>query len=681
MSERGTVFPSTALAAPADRRLALAVITVSLAAFFVSVPFAQHPLLRIWAFIPMYDSAISLSDLMTASLLFMQFKILRTPSLLAIGCGYFFTGLMVIPHALTFPGLFSEPGLLGAGPHTTAWLYVFWHGGFPIAVLAYAFLKNREDAAPEEHPALGHALLLAIGLVLIVVLLLTVLATVGKSSLPGLMAGNRAASGLFTALAALLALTATALLLLWLSGIRSVLDLWLTVVLCTWLINIALGAFLNGGRFDFGFYAGRVYGFVAANFVLLVLLRQTGILYARLAALFEAERRGHRRETEKRRHVEATLARQEDRERLLIAAVQSTEDAIVTKALDGTITAWNPAAERLFGYTAGEIVGRNIETIVPEDHRAELHGILARLARGERIERHETVRQTKAGRRIDVALSVSPIKSPSGAIIGACKIARDVTAQKRVERMKDEFIATVSHELRTPITNIAGPLGLLAGGAAGEMPERMRRLVTMAQKNSVRLTHLVNDILDIGRIESGQMPFHKNEIRLRRLVERAIEANRPLVEQFGVTVRLDEGADAVVDTDPEQFMQALAKLLSNAVKFSPRGEEVVVSIERTRDRAKVSVRDHGPGIPEELKDAIFEKFTQVEPVNARQNGGNGLGLSIARQIMARLGGQIGHEPAPAGGTIFHVCLPFLPDEKYAPASAAAAARQWSPSNP
>jgi len=680
MSERGALFPSTVAARPADRRLALAVVAASSLAFCASAPFARHQLPPIWAFIPMYDSAISLSDLMTAALFFIQFKILRTPSPLVIGCGYLFTGLMAVPHALTFPGLFSGPGLLGAGPHTTAWIYVFWHGGFPLAVIAHAFLKNRRQSASEEHDSSRHALLWSIGSAVVVVIVLTVVATVGKMFLPGLMAGDKVTSGLIIAVCALLALTSLGLVALWLSGIRTVLDLWLTVVLYNWLLNIALGAFLNSGRFDLGFYAGRVYGLVAANFVLLVLLQQTGILYARLAASFEVEQREHRREVDKRRHAEAMLVEQEDRERLFVAAVQSADDAIVTKTLDGTITAWNPAAERLFGYAASEVVGKNIELIVPDDHRAELSDILARLARGERIDHYETVRLTKAGRRIEVSMSVSPIKSASGATVGACKIARDVTAKKRVERMKDEFIATVSHELRTPVTTIAGPLGLLAGGAAGEMPDRVKRLVTMAHSNCVRLTRLVDEILDVERIESGQMAIGKNWVELRCLVERAIEANRPLAQQFGIAVRVDEyAADVVVNTDPDLLTQVLTNILSNAVKFSPRGQDVVVSVERSGGHVKITVRDHGPGIPEEFKNAIFEKFIQVERVNARQKGGNGLGLSIARQITLQLGGQIGHEPACGGGTIFYVVLP-LSDRTHTSAPITAQAPQFSRSS-
>jgi len=659
VAEPSTAFPSTVPAGPQDRRLAFAVIAVSSIAFLISLPFAKHQLAPVWPFMPMYDAAISFSDLMTASLLFMQFKILRAPALLGLASGYLFTGLMVVPHALTFPGLFSEPGLLGAGPHTTAWVYIFWHAGFPFAAMAYAALKNRTRIIGRDGALGRHAVLLSIGAVVAAVVALTLLATVGQSALPDLMTSDRAASGLFIAVAAVLLLTTIALVVLRLSGVRTVLDLWLSVVLCTWLLNVALSAFLNGGRFDLGFYAGRVYGMMAASFVLLVLLRQTGALYARLAGLLQVEQLERQREMAKRRDAEAKLSVQEERERLFVAAVESSEDAIVITALDGTITGWNPAAERLFGYAAAEIVGETVEMIVPEERRIELGDILARIGSGDRLKHHETVRIAKSGKPIQVSLSISPIRSPSDAIIAACAIARDITDQKRIERMKDEFIATVSHELRTPVTTMAGPLGLLANGAVGEMPEKAKRLIAMAHNNCVRLTRLVNDILDFEKIEAGMMTFNFRTVDVKGVVRRAIEGNLALAEQFGVSVRFDgDDADVVVDTDSDRLTEVLAQLLSNAVKFSPRGEEAVVSIESGESAVRVAVRDRGPGVPVEFKTLIFEKFAQVEATDARRKGGNGLGLSIAKQTMRWLGGEIDHVPASSGGTIFYIDLPY-----------------------
>jgi signal transduction histidine kinase len=236
-------------------------------------------------------------------------------------------------------------------------------------------------------------------------------------------------------------------------------------------------------------------------------------------------------------------------------------------------------------------------------------------------------------------------------------IGRDVTEQKRVERMKDEFIATVSHELRTPVTSIAGSLGLL-NAAVDDLPDSAKALVAIGHANTKRLVQLINDILDIENIESGKMVFDFHRVDLRPLVERSIEINQPFAEKFNAEVRLDfRASDYAVRTDADRLTQVIVNLLSNAIKFSPPGEEVVVSIVPRRDHLRIAVRDHGPGIPDDFKRHMFEKFAQADATNTRQRGGTGLGLSIVKQTMIRLGGDVGCDAAPSGGTIFHVDVP------------------------
>jgi PAS domain S-box-containing protein len=252
----------------------------------------------------------------------------------------------------------------------------------------------------------------------------------------------------------------------------------------------------------------------------------------------------------------------------------------------------------------------------------------------------------------------APIRNHRGEIIGLVGITRDITEHKRHEQMKDEFIATVSHELRTPLTSIAGSLGLLAGGGIGALPDSAMRLIEIAHTNCRRLAHLVNDILDIQKIETGTMAFDLKPLEIRALVERAIETNRDFAAGYSVSLRLDEAAaNGAVIADPERLTQVVTNLLSNAVKFSPRDAEVTVTIENRGTTVRISVRDHGPGIPDEYNDRIFEKFVQVDASDARHRGGTGLGLSIVKQIALQLDGTVDFEAAPGGGTIFHVVLP------------------------
>jgi signal transduction histidine kinase len=243
---------------------------------------------------------------------------------------------------------------------------------------------------------------------------------------------------------------------------------------------------------------------------------------------------------------------------------------------------------------------------------------------------------------------------------GLLRALRYAGERKRLERLKDEFVSTVSHELRTPLTSIAGSLGLLMRNAAGGLPKSAERLLEIAHTNSVRLVRLVNDILDIEKLESGQVAFDLRKIQVGPLLEQTVEAIRGYAEGHRVKVRID-AAVAMDDIrgDADRLAQVLTNLMSNAIKFSPPGGEVVVAVEKTTevDAVRVTVRDHGPGISVDFKSRIFERFAQADATNARRKGGTGLGLSIAKQIMDRLGGKIGFADASGGGTIFHVELP------------------------
>ena len=284
-------FLSTLPARRGERRLALAVMLVSCAIFLTAAPFARVPLAQVWAFIPSYESALAINDLITAVLLFGQFSFLRSRALCALASGYLFTAFMAVAHALTFPGLFSPTGLLGAGPQSTAWLYMFWHGGFPLLVVTYALLKDegRETNAPRGRARL--AILSNVAAVLVVVCGLTLLATAGQGSLPAIMQGNHYTPAMITTVSSVWGLSILALAVLWWRRPHTVLDLWLMVVMCAWLFDVALAAVLNAGRFDLGFYAGRIYGLLAASFVLMVLLIENSMLYARLVEAYESERR------------------------------------------------------------------------------------------------------------------------------------------------------------------------------------------------------------------------------------------------------------------------------------------------------------------------------------------------------------------------------------------------------
>ena len=293
LTNKRRVFVSTELAGRRETRSALQVVLVSFVFFLAAAPFAKTQLAQMPAFMPIYASALVICDLITAVLLFGQFSFLRSRALFVIASGYLFTAFMTAVHLMTFPGLFSPTGLLGAGPQSTAWLYAFWHGGFPLVVIAYAFLKNEgPDAIGTSRLLHGHprvAILSSVAAVLVVALVLTLLATAGHELLPAIIQGNRTIVQGHVILSGGWLLSLVAFAVLWRRRPHTVLDLWIVVVMCAWLFEIALSAILNGGRYDLGFYVGRVYGLLSAAFLLIVLLIENSRHYARLVHMSELE--------------------------------------------------------------------------------------------------------------------------------------------------------------------------------------------------------------------------------------------------------------------------------------------------------------------------------------------------------------------------------------------------------
>jgi signal transduction histidine kinase/DNA-binding response OmpR family regulator len=280
-------FLSTLTAGPGERRLALFAFVASIVAFAAAAPFAKVALPPVPAFLPLYQSALIICDLITCVLLFGLFQIVKSRGVLLLAGAYLFSGLMAIAHALSFPGLFAPQGLLGAGGQTTAWIYFLWHAGFPLLVIAYA-LHGRADK-PARNATFGMAACIAA--VSLAAIALTALTTLGHALLPPVMQGNTDAPAKVIVATASWLLSIAAVPLLWRRRPHTVLDLWLIVTMCAWTFDIALAAVLNGGRFDLGWYAGRIYGLLAASFVLAVLLLENGRLYARLAEAHDAQRR------------------------------------------------------------------------------------------------------------------------------------------------------------------------------------------------------------------------------------------------------------------------------------------------------------------------------------------------------------------------------------------------------
>lgn len=350
--------------------------------------------------------------------------------------------------------------------------------------------------------------------------------------------------------------------------------------------------------------------------------------------------------------------------------------AIISTDPEGIIRSFNRAAERMLGYKMEEVVGQVSPAIIHD--AAEIEARAAQLTQelGHPVavgfeafvakakiglpDENEWTYIGKNGNRFPVLLSVTALRDTRGELTGYMGIAADISERKRVDRLKNEFVSTVSHELRTPLTSIRGALGLMVNGVSGALPEQAQALADIAYQNSARLLGLINDILDIEKVESGNMKFDFKVQSLMPLLEQALQENRSYAEQYAVSFHLTQSVQGSrVSVDAPRFMQIMSNLLSNAVKFSPAGATVSVSAQVMRSTVRVEISDQGPGIPVAFQSKIFEKFSQADSSDERQKGGTGLGLSISKAIVEKMGGRIGFANRAEGGAVFYFELPTV----------------------
>jgi PAS domain S-box-containing protein len=373
----------------------------------------------------------------------------------------------------------------------------------------------------------------------------------------------------------------------------------------------------------------------------------------------------------------------EDRKRLdevthrLAAIVESSHDAIVGKDLRGIVTAWNKGAEAMFGYTAAEMVGSPIAKLIPDpgpSGLAEVEGILARVSRGEHISNYETVRRHKDGRLLNVSLSVSPILDRHGHVIGASKIARDVTERKRTQAAlaeaavrKDIFLATLAHELRNPLAPIRNGLQILRMPCE---PGQAQRVSEMMDRQLSHLVRLVDDLLDISRISSGKVTLQRKRVTAGAVARSAVEGCQGLMEAASHALTVDIPDERLeLDVDPTRIDQVIHNLLANAAKYTPPGGHIKLGIVREQSDVVIRVVDDGLGIPAHMLLEVFEMFTQVNHTLHRSQGGLGIGLALVQKLVELHGGTV--SAASEGtrmGSTFTVRLPYVPPA--APALAA-----------
>ncbi|MEO8565434.1 MAG: MASE4 domain-containing protein [Betaproteobacteria bacterium] len=709
LTDQSPIFFSTLPAGRREWRIALAVVGVSAAIFAAIAPFAKVQLAPVWAFVPVYESALAANDLITAVLLFGQFGFLRSRALLVLASGYLFTTFITVAHALTFPGLFSPEGLLGAGLQSTAWLYMFWHGAFPLCVIAYALLSGRERQ-PIAATRVRSAVFAGIGISLIAACGVAYLATAGQQSLPGIMQGNRYTPAMIGVVSSVWVLSVVALGALWTRRPHTVLDLWLMVVMCAWAFDIGLSAVFNAGRFDLGFYAGRIYGLFASSLVLMMLLFENGALYGRLV---EAHDR-HARRLRILHEIDRAVAAAESPEIIAAAAIQPLREVLgVARAVVNMFDLAAGEAEWLAAAGRRRIhVGSGVRFSM------QMMGDVEGLKRGEPqiVDTHAL----PPGPEVDALLAsgvhrymVMPMIA-GGELIGAVSfggepgpfpdeqmnIAREVATQlaiavaqarlyDRVRRHADElelrvgertvelqaankeldaFSYSVSHDLRAPLRAVDGYARMLEEDYAGKLDAEGRRLLGVVRASSQQMGRLIDDLLAFSRL--GREHLRTRPLQLNDLVREIIDEERSGHE--GRKIDFVVGDLGTADADPALLKQALSNLLSNAIKFTREKDPAVIEI-GTRNKPDAGdvdtyyVKDNGAGFDMKYYDKLFGVFQRLH--SHAEYPGTGVGLAIVQRVIHRHGGRVWADSTPGLGTAFYFTL-----RNDAPAASASADR-------
>lgn len=346
----------------------------------------------------------------------------------------------------------------------------------------------------------------------------------------------------------------------------------------------------------------------------------------------------------------------EERSAKLAAIVESSDDAIIGKSLEGTVTSWNKSAERIFGYPASEMIGQSILKLVPEDRQDEEPQIIARLKNGERMEHFETKRLANGGRVLDVSLTISPIRDKHGKITGVSKIARDISEQKQDELRKNDFIGMVSHELKTPLTSLMALIQVANLKLKNNPDSFLAGAMEKAEIQAKRMSSMINGFLNISRLESGKIAINKELFDLNLLI-------REVVEEYGLTVsthiiHIDISNHVQVNADREKIGSVISNLISNAVKYSPKRGKIEVKCAPVNGFAQVSIKDEGMGVNAQDLPRIFDRYYRVESNQTRHISGFGIGLYLSAEIVRRHEGQIWAESESGTGSVFHFSLPL-----------------------
>lgn len=663
LRNRPTVFLSLLPPLKADRRLAVAMVAASVAIFVVLAPFAKAPLAPVLGFIPVYQSALFMSDAITAAILFGQFSIQRTRALLLLSTAYLFTAIAIVPHTLSFPGLFAPGGLMGSGPQTTVWLYMLWHAGFPLLVIAYSFAKQDDTplAAPLASALWAGAAAIA------VVAAVTLLTTVGHGLLPTLLLpDNSYTTAMIAMILAVWMLSMLAVVAVWRRRPHTALDLWMMVVLVAWTCDIGLSAALNARRFDLGFYAGRGFGLAAASFVMIMLVLETRGLYARLARSLDIDRAAAESRADAAQRISHEAAE------TLRAVVDSSSLAVLALSPQGNVLLWNKTAERLFGHAAPDVLDKPYPLLPAEPHlQQEQRALFARALAGATLRDIDFHCRCKNGAEIATRGSAAPFHDSSGALCGVAFALEDLTEKNVTEAMlrqaqKMEAVGQLTGGVAHDFNNIL--MVILANVEEMQedetLPSHHRAMLASIASSGQRAADLTRRLLAFSRKQRLQ-PQNTNLTDLVAGVDKLLRGT--LGEQIEIEAILADGL-WITNVDRAQVEAALINLCVNARDAMPNGGRLLIetaNVELDHDYAlanagvapgqyvMLAVGDTGTGMSRGTVEKAFEPFFTTKEVGK----GTGLGLSMIYGFVRQSNGHIEIYSELGIGTTVRIYLP------------------------
>ncbi|MDQ1276442.1 MAG: hypothetical protein QG610_2020 [Euryarchaeota archaeon] len=357
--------------------------------------------------------------------------------------------------------------------------------------------------------------------------------------------------------------------------------------------------------------------------------------------------------------------------------VESSNDAIITESLDGTITSWNKGAEQIYGYLAEEVRGKSIDILEPDNLKGEIKHLSEEIKKGKHVRHHETLRLRKDGTIVNISVTLSPVFDSSGKLVAISNIAGDITEKKISEnllhekqiaevanRTKSEFLANMSHELRTPLNSIIGFSDMLHEQVYGEMNKRQLRAVANVSNSGKHLLNLINGILDLSKIEAKKMELDYREFELTTKLNLIRNILLPIADKKNVRIELDTDNELTrICADEEKFVRIMYNLVDNAIKFSYENSFVKIRTRKKGDMVEITVKDNGIGIKTEDQHKLFKPFSQVDTFPSKKYQGTGLGLSLVKQIVQLHGGYVWFRSSPGEGSTFAFVIPITTDLK------------------